>query len=189
MILVTLGTQDKEFKRLLKAVDKAVEDKVIKDEVIVQAGCTKYKSKNMKIFDLIPIHEFEKLVKDADLIITHGGVGSILTGLINNKKVIAVPRLKKYDEHESDHQIQMVDSFYDEGYILKVDDTKDLEKVLKQVKDFKPKKYKSNNSTYIKNINNYIKEDNHRSWYNKLRYFWNILFFALIGLIIYLIIK
>ena len=59
MILVTLGTQDKEFKRLLKAVDKAIEDKVIRDEVIVQAGCTKYKSKNMKIFDLIPIHEFD----------------------------------------------------------------------------------------------------------------------------------
>ena len=102
---------------------------------------------------------------------------------------LTVPRLKKYDEHESDHQIEMVDSFYDEGYILKVDDTKDLEKVLKQVKNFKPKKYKSNNSTYIKNINNYIKEDNHRSWYNKLRYFWNILFFVLVGLIIYLIIK
>ena len=175
MILVTLGTQDKEFKRLLKAVDKAIDSKVIKDEVIVQAGCTKYKSKNMQIFDLIPIHEFEKLVKEADLIITHGGVGSILTGLINNKKVIAVPRLKKYDEHESDHQIQMVDSFYNEGYILKVDDINDLEKVLKKVKDFKPKKYKSNNSTYIKNINDYIKEDNHRSWYNKLRYLWNIL--------------
>ena len=60
---------------------------------------------------------------------------------------------------------------------------------LKQVKDFKPKKYKPNNSTYIKNINNYIKEDNHISWYNKLRYFWNILFFILVGLIIYLIIK
>ena len=189
MILVTLGTQDKEFKRLLKAVDKAIEDKVIKEEVIVQAGCTKYKSKNMKIFDLIPIDEFNELVKKSSLIITHGGVGSILTGLINNKKVIAVPRLKKYDEHENDHQMQMVDSFYDDGYILKVDNLKNFNDVLKEVKKFKPKKYNSNNHTYIDNINNYIKEDNHRSWYNKLRYLWNILFFALIGLIIYLIVK
>lgn len=189
MILVTLGTQDKEFKRLLKAVDKAIEDKIITEEVIVQAGCTKYKSDNMQIFDLIPIDEFNKLIKKSNLVITHGGVGSILTGLINHKKVIAVPRLKKYDEHESDHQMQMVDSFYDEGYILKVDNIKDFNKVLEEVKDFKPKKYKSNNEIYINNINKYIKEDNHRSWYNKLRYLWNILFFVLVGFIIYLIIK
>ncbi|MBP3799934.1 MAG: hypothetical protein ILA19_03015 [Bacilli bacterium] len=189
MILVTLGTQDKEFKRILKAVDKAIEDKVITEEVIVQAGFTKYKSDNMEIFDLIPIDEFNKLIKKASLIITHGGVGSILTGLINHKKVIAIPRLKKYDEHESDHQKQIVDSFYNEGYILKVDDTKNFEKVLEEVKTFKPKRYKSNNGTYIDNINNYIKEDNHTSWYNKLRYLWNILFFVLVGLIIYLIIK
>lgn len=189
MILVTLGTQDKEFKRLLKAVDKAIEDKVITEEVIVQAGYTKYKSDNMKIFDLIPIDEFNKLIKKSNLVITHGGVGSILTGLINHKKVIAVPRLKKYDEHENDHQKQIVDSFYNEGYILKVDDIKEFSNTIKEVKEFKPKRYKSNNETYINNINNYIKEDNHRSWYNKLRYFWNILFFVLVGLIIYLIIK
>lgn len=189
MILVTLGTQDKEFKRILKAVDKAIEDKVITEEVIVQAGFTKYKSDNMEIFDLIPIDEFNKLIKKANLIITHGGVGSILSGLINNKKVIAIPRLKKYDEHESNHQQQIVDSFYDEGYILKIDDIKDFENILKQATTFKPKKYKSNNKTYIDNINNYIKEDNHTSWYNKFRYLWNILFFGLIGLIIYLIIK
>ncbi len=189
MILVTLGTQDKEFKRILKAVDKAIDDKIITEEVIVQAGFTKYKSDNMEIFDLIPIDEFNKLIKKANLVITHGGVGSILTGLINHKKVIAIPRLKKYDEHESDHQKQIVDSFYNEGYILKVDDTKDLKKVLEEVKTFKPKRYKSNNETYINNINNYIKEDNHTSWYNRFRYLWNILFFVLIGLIIFLIIK
>lgn len=189
MILVTLGTQDKEFKRILKAVDKAIEDKIITEEVIVQAGFTKYESKNMEIFDLIPIDEFNKLIKKADLVITHGGVGSILTGLINHKKVIAIPRLKKYDEHESDHQKQIVDSFYNEGYILKIDDIKDFEKVLEEIKNFKPKKYKSNNQTYIDNINNYIKNDNHISWYNRFRYLWNILFLLLVGLVIYLIIK
>jgi UDP-N-acetylglucosamine transferase subunit ALG13 len=53
MILVTLGTQDKDFSRLLKAIDKLIEKKVIKEKVIVQAGYTKYKSKNMQIFDFV----------------------------------------------------------------------------------------------------------------------------------------
>ena len=50
MILVTLGTQDKSFDRLLKQIDKLIDDKVIKDKVIVQAGLTKYKSNKMEIF-------------------------------------------------------------------------------------------------------------------------------------------
>ena len=57
MILVTLGTQDKEFTRLLKAIDREIEKGVITDKVVVQAGCTKYESKNMEMFDLIPANE------------------------------------------------------------------------------------------------------------------------------------
>ena len=91
MILVTLGTQDKDFSRLLKAVDKQIENGTIKEKVIVQAGSTEYKSKNMKIFDLISGDEFEKLLSKASLVITHGGVGTILTALKNNKKVLAKP--------------------------------------------------------------------------------------------------
>ena len=62
MILVTLGTQDKEFPRLIQAVEKQIELGNIKDEVIVQAGSTKYKSNKMKIVDYIPIKEFSSLL-------------------------------------------------------------------------------------------------------------------------------
>ena len=84
MILVTLGTQDKNFSRLLDAVQKQINNGNIKEEVIVQAGCTKYKSEDMKIFDLLDQEEFKRLISECDLLITHGGVGSILTGLKNN---------------------------------------------------------------------------------------------------------
>ena len=40
MILVTLGTQDKKFTRLLEAIQKQIDKGNIKDKVIVQAGCT-----------------------------------------------------------------------------------------------------------------------------------------------------
>ena len=156
MILVTLGTQDKSFTRLVKEIDKLVEKKVIKEKVIVQLGCTKYKSKNLETFDLIEFDKLEQMTKDANLIITHGGVGSILTGLKYDKKVIALPRLSKYKEHTNDHQIQIVNEFYNTGYILKCDEPKDLEKVLKEVKDFKPKKYESNTKNMVKMIENYI---------------------------------
>ena len=109
MILVTLGTQDKSFERLLKAVDKEIEKGNIKDKVLVQAGYTKYKSKNMEIFKSVSNDRLEELMDEASLIITHGGVGSILTALKHHKKVIATPRLSKYNEHTNDHQKQIIE--------------------------------------------------------------------------------
>ena len=54
MILVTLGTQDKKFYRLLDALEKLKEKNIIKDEIIVQAGYSSdYQSKYMKIFDFV----------------------------------------------------------------------------------------------------------------------------------------
>lgn len=156
MILVILGTQDKPFTRLLDAVDKACDKKIIKDKVIVQAGTTKYSSKNMEIFDLIPMNKFNRLVGQADLIITHGGVGSIIQGLKKGKKIIAVPRLKKYGEHTNDHQLQIIDEFTRQGYIIPCKDLNKLDEVLNKIKTFKTKKYKSNNTQMLSIITNFI---------------------------------
>lgn len=153
MILVTLGTQDKQFYRLLEAVEKQINNKKIKDEVIVQAGSSSdFKSKKMKIFDLIPMEEYDKLIEKCDVLITHGGVASIITALKNNKKVIAAARLAKYGEHVNDHQTQIIENFVKEGYILSLDNFDELDVLLEQTKKFKPNKYKSNTNKFIKLI-------------------------------------
>jgi len=156
MILVTLGTQDKDFSRLLKAVEKQIQKGNIKDKVVAQIGTTKYESELMETFDLIPADKFNKLMNECDILITHGGVGSILTGLKNNKKVIAAARLSKYKEHVNDHQLQIIKKFVNEGYILELKDFDKLDKVLKKVDSFKPKKYKSNTENFVKIIEEYI---------------------------------
>ena len=157
MILVTLGTQDKKFTRLLDSIQKLIDKKIIKEKVVVQAGCScDYKSDDMEIFDLIPMDEFDKLISECDILITHGGVGSIITGLKNNKKVIAAARLKKYGEHTNDHQLQIIENFYKEGYLLSLSNFDDLENILLNIKSFKPKKYKSNTNNFIKIIENKI---------------------------------
>ena len=156
MILITLGTQDKSFKRLLDAVQQQIDNGNIKDKVIVQAGHTKYNSEDMEIFDLIPYEKFDEYVNKCDILITHGGVGSIITGLKNNKKVIAATRLSKYKEHTNDHQLQIIDNFTKAGYILPLYDFDKLDQVLKQAAKFKPKKYQSNTENMIKLIEEYI---------------------------------
>ena len=156
MIFVTLGTNDEEFTRLLKAIDKEIENGTIKEKVIVQAGCTKYKSKNMEILDLVPRDEFDRLIEECDLLITHGGVGSILTGINKGKKVIAVPRLSKYKEHGNDHQLQIVDNFSERKYIIGVKDMNKLGKAIEKARTFKPQKFVSNTHNIINMIEEYI---------------------------------
>ena len=156
MILVTLGTQDKSFKRLLEAVEKQIDKGTIKDKVVVQAGLTKYQSDKMEIFDFIPVSKFDDLIKSCDILITHAGVGSIITGLKNNKKVIAAARLKKYKEHTNDHQLQIVDNFAKSGYIIPLDNFDELDKALAKVKKIKPKAYESNTKNFVKLIKDYI---------------------------------
>lgn len=158
MIFVTLGSHDKPFNRLLEAVQEEIDKKNIKDEVIVQAGATKFNSKDMKIFDLISIQEFDDLVSKCDLLITHGGVGSIMTGLKKGKKVIACARLAKYKEVVNDHQKQIIENFDKAGYIIGVTDLKDLDKALTRAKDFKPKKYISNTKKFVKLVEKMIEE-------------------------------
>lgn len=158
MIFVSLGTQDKSFKRLLDLIQKQIDLGNIKDKVIVQAGYTVFDSKDMKIFDYVGMDDFNKYVSDCDIFITHGGVGNILTALKKGKKIIAVPRLAKYKEHTNDHQMQIINSFYEKKYILKLDENDDFEDVLKKAKSFKPKTWVSNQDNFINKLRGYIED-------------------------------
>ena len=169
MILVTLGTQDKEFRRLLEAIEREIINGTIKDKVIVQAGHTKYTSDRMEIIDYVSSDEFDKLMDKADLVITHGGAGSILGAIKRGKVVIAAARLSKYKEHNNDHQKQIIDEFTKQGYILELRDFNKLGKMIEKAKNFKGKKFHSNTKNMVKRIEDYMEEDNHTSWFNKYR--------------------
>lgn len=156
MILVLLGTQNNSFHRLLEEIEKNIDSGNIKEEVVVQKGYTKFESKNMTMYTQLPVDELKKLIDKADLIITHGGVGSIITAIEESKRVIAVPRLKKYKEHVNDHQLDIIKSFDDAGYIIGLDSVEKLGEALKKVKDFEPKRYIKNTGNILKIVENFI---------------------------------
>lgn len=156
MILVLLGTQNNSFHRLLEEIDRLIEKEVIKDKVIVQSGYTNYNSDRMEIIDFIPKEEIAKYRNDADVIITHGGVGSIVSSVKENKKVIAVPRLHQYAEHVNNHQKEIVELFNQKGYIIGLNDVSELEEAIKRIKGFKPIKYEQNNDRMLQIISDFI---------------------------------
>lgn len=156
MVFVVLGSQDKKFTRLLKEIDKLINEKIITEKVIVQAGVTDYKSKNMEMHSFFDITLFNQYLSDADLVITHGGVGSILDAIKKDKKVIAVARLAKYDEHVNDHQLQIIENFSNKGCIIGCKEVSELKDALQKVGTFKMKKYESNNDNFVNFIDNFI---------------------------------
>ena len=156
MILVLLGTQNNSFHRLLEKIQENIDNGNIKDNVIVQKGYTKFESKDMKLYNQLPLEDISELIEKADLVITHGGVGSIISAIEKEKKVIAVPRLKEYKEHVNDHQLDIIRSFSDSGYIIGLNSIEELENALEKVKYFKPKKYVKNTGNILSIVENFI---------------------------------
>ena len=155
MILVTVGTQDKSFKRLINEIDNLVKNKKIKDEVIMQTGYTEYNG-NINHFAFASQDELDDMVKKCDILITHAGVGSIFKGLEYGKKVIAVPRLKKYHEHVNNHQLDISKNFEERGYIMVVNDINDLGASIKKINKFVPKKLEIDNQELIDTVEEFI---------------------------------
>ncbi len=156
MILVLLGTQHNEFKRLLEKIEEAIDNGFIKERVVVQAGYTKYKTDKMKVFDMISKEVLNNLVDEANIVITHGGIGSIIMALKKHKKVIAVPRLHEFNEHVNDHQRQIVNIFNEKNYLIGLQNVEDLPEALKQIETFEPEEYKGNHKKIMKIIEDFI---------------------------------
>ena len=150
MIFFTLGTQDKHFDRLLNAVYKLETD----EKIVAQIGSTEFKSskpeEKFEIHKFLSNEEFEKYMDEARVVITHAGVGTIIYGLKKHKKMIVAARLKKYGEHVNDHQLQILQTFASEGYIIPLENFDDLPKLLEM--EFTPKEWKSNNNTFNRKL-------------------------------------
>ena len=78
-VLVSLGTQKQQFTRILRLIENSDELKCA--EILVQAGHTKYKSDRMNIIEFMNQEGFNIALNDADIVICHGGVGTIFSAL------------------------------------------------------------------------------------------------------------
>lgn len=156
MIFVTVGSQKFQFNRLLVEIDRLIEEKKINEEVFAQTGHSDYKPKNYKYKEFLDRDEFLRVMNKCDKVITHGGTGAIIGAVKRGKKVIAVPRLKKFEEHVDDHQLQIIDEFEKMGFISAVKDIENLQVTISNIDIIKVKKYVSNTDKIIKSISEFI---------------------------------
>ncbi|MDX1426710.1 PssE/Cps14G family polysaccharide biosynthesis glycosyltransferase [Salegentibacter mishustinae] len=156
MIIVLLGTFPTAFKRPLIEIEKLCKKGLITEEVIVQSGHTQFDSEYMKMRPFISPDELTELYKQARVVITQAGTGSLIKGMKLNKKIIAIPRLAKYGEVVDDHQEEILHEFTKQNYILPWTEDIALEEVLSKIDDFKPSPYVSTKQNIIDHLEGYI---------------------------------
>jgi UDP-N-acetylglucosamine transferase subunit ALG13 len=136
VIFVVTGTQE-PFDRLVKIIDEWAQQQN-KYKVIGQIAKTTYQPKAITSFDFIDPYEFSNIFNNAEIIIGHAGMGTIIKALENEKKIIVFPRLAKYKEHRNDHQIHTAKSFEEMGSIYVAYTEAELLSLLTNIGSIKP---------------------------------------------------
>ncbi|MGI2170510.1 glycosyltransferase [Shewanella sp. MF05960] len=108
MIFVTVGTQ-LSFPRLVGIVDRWASESSTK--VIAQVFDDTNVYSNIQVLEHANQEEYTTLIKSSTCIVSHAGMGSIITALEYKKPIILLPRELRYSEHRNDHQLSTVQSF------------------------------------------------------------------------------
>lgn len=156
MIFVALGTQKFQMNRLLEKLDSLVKEGKVNDSIFAQTGNSDYIPKYYSFVHFLEKKDFEKEIRDCDVLITHGGVSTIITGVTFLKPVIVVPRLSEFGEHVDNHQVQIARSFKKLNYVLMCDNIDDLDRIIDESRVHKFETYHSQREHMIKTIDDYL---------------------------------
>ena len=122
MILVAVGASQFPFDRLLRALDELPGG----ESLVVQHGSSAVRPTNAQCLKFVPMEKLAELVREARVVITHAGVGSILLSLTNGKRPLVVPRLRSFGETVDDHQLESARRFAKAGLVRLVEDPAEL---------------------------------------------------------------
>jgi UDP-N-acetylglucosamine transferase subunit ALG13 len=113
VIVVTVGTNEASFDRLVAAID----DLSPGEEVVVQCGSSSLRPSRATCVDFLPFEELVQLVRNSRVVVTHAGAGSTMVALANGKHPVVVPRLCRYGEAVDDHQVHFAERLAARGLV------------------------------------------------------------------------
>ena len=151
MIFATVGSQKFPFDRLLSALD-ALQG----EDIFAQTGSSTYIPRNYAFAPYLDRAAFTQKLSAAEIVITHGGTGAIMTAVKQGKKVIAVPRLARYGEHVDDHQLQLVSQFAAQNLIFALEDCSELSDAIRRIRGHQFQPYRSSTQAIIRDLETYL---------------------------------
>lgn len=136
MILLSVGTQ-LPFDRLVSAVDSwALENPGV--EVTAQIGPSRLQPRALHAFDFMRHDEFRQLQAECSVMVSHAGMGSIITALELGKPIIVFARDHRLGEHRNGHQLATVAQFRQTPGVYVADDLNHLHDLLACHAQLKP---------------------------------------------------
>lgn len=102
MILVTVGTE-LPFDRMVRVVDDWASENGRKD-VFAQIGEGGKEPLHIRHVKFLTPPEFRKYFKTARVIVSHAGMGTILSALYYGKPILIMPKKASLGEHRNEHQ-------------------------------------------------------------------------------------
>ena len=137
MIFLTVGTV-LPFDRLVRAVDQAIEMGLITAPVFAQIGCTGLRPRHMEWTPALGKSDFDRKIAEATFVIGHAGMGSMMIALERRKRLLVMPRRRRYGEHVNDHQVASARRFAELGCVLAAYDSDELPARLREIESFVP---------------------------------------------------
>ncbi|MCT2398412.1 exopolysaccharide biosynthesis protein [Novosphingobium sp. HK4-1] len=139
LVFATVGAT-LPFDRLVKLVDQAKRQGLLPEKVILQTGqpLKTEVDPSIEVRDAIPFDQVGEILARADIVICHGGTGSIITALQQGCRVIAVPRSYTRGEHYDDHQWEIARAFAGRGLLTMVGDDDDIAGALASARATEP---------------------------------------------------
>ena len=158
-IFVALGTQPFPMDRILRELDLLVQESPqgVYD-IFAQTGYSKYRPGNFSCQAFLPAQEYAQRIREADLLITHAGAGTMLSALSQQKRIIVCPRKKKLREHVDDHQFQIAESFSTKNLLLMCKEQDNLADIVQEAKDHIFAEYVSQREKMIGTIREYLEK-------------------------------
>lgn len=156
MVFVVLGTQPFQMNRLLMMVDELIEHGKLNENVFAQIGSSNYVPKYFQYKRFLSQSEFDAKIAECRVLLTHCGVGTIISGLQRKKPIIVVPRLSKYKEHVDDHQMEIAKTFVAQNYVLEYIDGEDLGDYFVRLDHYKFEPYTSEKAKMCATISTFL---------------------------------
>ena len=134
MIFVVVGNKTEPFDRLLQAVEHLMLSGFLNcDEVVVQTGSSKTFQAACRRRDFFPPEEFRHFIEKADVVVCHGGAGTLYHAFAAGKRPVVMPRRRKNGE-ALDDQLEFVKAVANEGRLIPVFEPEDLREAILKVR-------------------------------------------------------
>jgi UDP-N-acetylglucosamine transferase subunit ALG13 len=128
LIFVTVGTHHQPFRRLLDALEP-----LDPADLVVQHGPSEPPPGVARAERYMPFDAMLRCFEEADAVITHAGVGSILCARREGHVPLVVPRRHELGEHLDEHQAELTRALEAHRKVIAVWDAARLPELLDEV--------------------------------------------------------